>query len=550
MIIAELIFFISICLFTTLSLSGLGQILTNQANKNFLDSFFYGFIVVSFIVTFVHFFIKINFYLSFFVILLGFILSLKNFNFPIKNIKKDHVIYLLIFLILIPIYVSQKYHEDFGYYHLPYIINLINEKIIFGLGNVNRGFVHNSIWLNILPIFNFKNNYNFVTLPTFLVYLGFIIFSINHVLKQKKNQISSFYLIVANFYLILKFTRISEFGNDIPAIVFSILSIYNFLRFSEETDLNKKKNYFFNNLSFAVFAILIKFSSIPIILIAIYLFFKNYKILKYEIFKLNYILIYSLCLIFFIQQFVYTGCFIFPSKISCFDVSWFDKNYLNTGYRLGLINKSYASARGILSEEDFLRNFNWIPYWFERTYVGISEHLGTMIIPLVLFLLFLKKETNKISFEFREIKFFIFFTIVGFLFWLNFSPVYRFGIVYFVSIIFLSTFLFYKKKKYSKKIFLNLIFIFLLFNFSKNIIRITNEENIFFGIKKIENSYIENTNHKNNSIPVFQPDMKANMQKGNGWQGRLCWDIKFLCTKNKVIINKKNNYLVIKKLIN
>ena len=197
-----------------------------------------------------------------------------------------------------------------------------------------------------------------------------------------------------------------------------------------------------------------------------------------------------------------------------------------------------------------MRNFNWIPYWFERTYVGISEHLGTMIIPLVLFLLFLKKETNKISFEFREIKFFIFFTIVGFLFWLNFSPVYRFGIVYFVSIIFLSTFLFYKKKKYSKKIFLNLIFIFLLFNFSKNIIRITNEENIFFGIKKIENSYIENTNHKNNSIPVFQPDMKANMQKGNGWQGRLCWDIKFLCTKNKVIINKKNNYLVIKKLIN
>ena len=162
MIIAELILFISICLFTTLSLSGLGQILTNKANKNFLDSFFYGFIVLSFIITFVHFFIKINFYLSFFVILLGFILSLKNFNISIKNIKKEHVIYLLIFLILIPIYISQKYHEDFGYYHLPYIINLINEKIIFGLGNVNRGFVHNSIWLNILPFFNFKDNYNFV----------------------------------------------------------------------------------------------------------------------------------------------------------------------------------------------------------------------------------------------------------------------------------------------------------------------------------------------------------------------------------------------------
>jgi hypothetical protein len=550
MIVAELVFFILICLFTILSLSGFGLIFTHKVDNNFLESFFYGFIIISFIITFIHFFIKINFYLSFFILLFGFIMSLKNFNFSIKNIKKDHNIYLLIFLILIPIYISQKYHEDFGYYHLPYIINLVNEKIIFGLANVNRGFVHNSIWLNILPLFYFKDNYNFVTLPTFLIYLGFIIFSINCVIKQKENKISSFFLIVANFYLILKFTRISEFGNDIPALIFSILSIYNFFRFSEEEKLDKKKNYFFNNLSFATFAILIKFSSIPIILITIYLFFKNYRILLKDIFRLRYIFIYSLCLIFFIQQFVYTGCFIFPSVLTCFDVSWFDKNYLNAGYRLGLINKSYASAKSILSEEEFLRNFNWVPYWFQRSYVGILEHLGTMIVPLVLFLLFLKKDSNQIISKFNEKKFFIFFIIIGFTFWLNFSPVYRFGIIYFLSLVFLFSILIYNKKIYSKKIFLNLIFIFLIFNFSKNIIRISNEEKIYFGIKKVENSFKKNTHSKNNSIQIFQPDMNKNAKKGNGWQGRLCWDIKFICTKNKVIINKKNGYLMIKKLIN
>ena len=41
--------------------------------------------------------------------------------------------------------------------------------------------------------------------------------------------------------------------------------------------------------------------------------------------------------------------------------------------------------------------------------------------------------------------------------------------------------------------------------------------------------------------------MDANAKKGNGWQGRLCWDIKFICTRNKVDIKKKNNYIVIKK---
>ena len=547
MIIVELIFFILISLFTIISFSGFGDFFTNKVNRNFFESFFYGLIIISFLLTFLHFFTKINFYISLPIFLFGFILALRNFKFSTVIINKNNVLYLLIFLILIPIYISQKYHEDFGYYHLPYVVNFVNEKIIFGLANSNKAFVHNSIWLNILPFFYIKDNYNLVTLPAFLIYFVFIVFSISQIIKQKENKISCFFLIVTNFYLILKFTRISEFGNDIPAVIFSILSLYNFFRFFEEEDVDKKKNYFFNNFIFASFAILIKFSSIPIILITIYLFFKNYKFLINDIFKKKYAFVYSLCFIFFVQQFIYTGCFIFPSKFTCIDVSWFDKNYLNAGRRLSLINKSYASAKGILTEEEFLRNFNWITYWFERSYIGILEHLATMLVPLVIFLLILKKNTSQIIFKFKEIKFFIIFIFLGFMFWLNFSPVYRFGIVYFLSIIFLLSLIIYKQKKFSKKIFINLVFIFLLFNFSKNIMRLTNENKLFFGIKKIENDFMENTQYKNNSIKIFQPDMIANAKKGNGWQGRLCWDIKFLCTKNKVIIEKKKDYLFIKK---
>ena len=547
MIIIELVLFTLISLFSIISISGLGKFFINRINRNFFESFFCGFIVISFLLSFLHFFIKIDFYISLPIFLFGFILALKNFKFSTVSINKKYIAYLLIFLILIPMYISQKYHEDFGYYHLPYILNFVNEKIIFGLANSNRAFVHNSIWLNILPFFYIKGNYNLVTLPTFLIYFGFIIFSINQIIKQKENKISCFFLIVTSFYLILKFTRISEFGNDIPAVIFSALSIFNFFRFLEEEDTDKKKNYFFNNFIFASFAILIKFSSIPIILITIYLFFKNYKFLINDIFKIDYIFVYSLCLIFFIQQFIYTGCFIFPSKLTCMDVSWFDKNYLNAGRRLSLINKSYASARGILTPEEFLRNFNWIPFWFNRSYIGISEHLATMIIPLIIFLSILKKNTDQIIFKFKEIKFFTFSIFLGFMFWLNFSPVYRFGIVYFLSIVFLCLLVIYKQKKFSRKIFINLILIFLLFNFSKNIVRITKENKLFFGIKKIENDYIENTKYKNNPIKIFQPDMTANAKKGNGWQGRLCWDIKFLCTKNKVIIEEKKNYLFIKR---
>ena len=57
---------------------------------------------------------------------------------------------------------------------------------------------------------------------------------------------------------------------------------------------------------------------------------------------------------FFAQQFIYTGCFIFPSNLSCFDVSWFDQNFLNSKHKLELINKSYfVTARDILTERVF-----------------------------------------------------------------------------------------------------------------------------------------------------------------------------------------------------
>ena len=52
--------------------------------------------------------------------------------------------------------------------------------------------------------------------------------------------------------------------------------------------------------------------------------------------------------------------------------------------RLEIINKSFSSARGIISKEDYLINFNWFPFWFKRNYPEILEHLLTMILPISL----------------------------------------------------------------------------------------------------------------------------------------------------------------------
>ena len=46
---------------------------------------------------------------------------------------------------------------------------------------------------------------------------------INKLLKKKEFKSSDYYLIITLFYFIIKFTRVSEFGIDLPAIIFSIL---------------------------------------------------------------------------------------------------------------------------------------------------------------------------------------------------------------------------------------------------------------------------------------------------------------------------------------
>ena len=241
-----LIFFVGVALIS-ISISGYGSLIKTGIKRNFSLDIFLGFLIISLIITFIHFFFKINLFISFLVFLIGILIFLIKKNFDFYSFFNKKLIYYFIFILLfIPIYLSQKYHEDFGYYHLPYAIGLIEEKIIFGFSNIDLTYVYNSLWLNINSIFFLHDkNFDFLTLPSFILYVSFIFFSFNQIISKKNLISSDYYLIVTVFYFLLKFTRISEFGVDLPAVIFSILGIYFFFKFSETELVNERKNYFF-----------------------------------------------------------------------------------------------------------------------------------------------------------------------------------------------------------------------------------------------------------------------------------------------------------------
>ena len=551
MFLVELLIFVLFTIILSISISGYGSLYPTKIRGNFFLDILLGFIIISFLITIFHFFFKINLFLNILIFLIGLIIFFKKkkFFYFSKFTKKTYILNIAIFLLLIPMFISQKYHEDFGYYHLPYALAFLEEKIVFGFANINEPYVYNSIWLNLYPLFFLENkNFNFLTLPSFLLFLSFMIFSINKILEKKNVYISDFYLITILFYCSLKFTRISEFGVDFPATIYSILSIYFYIKFYETSATLEKKSFFYLNLIFSFFSILIKLSTIPVIILPIYLYFTNFKNLKFCIFENKFLVIYFLLTAFFVQQFIYTGCILFPTNFTCFNVGWFNPENINLSKRLELMNKSYSLARNIYPPEEYLSNFTWFSFWFKRNLNEILEHLMTMVVPLLLLFLFSEKKKN-IPLAFDKKKVLLFFSILSLFFWLNFSPVFRFAIYIFITLVFLIFSNFFILREFSKKKFTVFVVIFLIFNFSKNITRIYESEKIFLGIQKIENRYLFNEADSNEYASIYYPDVKKNIKK-NGWQGRLCWNTPFICSSKKLIINKRNRYLIINELKN
>ena len=545
MIFFQILIFILGITFLSLSISGYGRLINLDIKKDFFLSIFLGFILISLIVTIIHFFFKINFFISILIFILGIIFFFYQRKISLLSlIKIRNIYYFIIILLLIPIFLSQKYHEDFGYYHLPYAIGFIEEKIIFGFANIDQSYVYNSIWLNLYSIFFLGDkNFNFLTLPSFMVYICFILFSFHQLTNKVEKFNSDYFLLIALFYFILKFTRISEFGVDLPSSIFSILAIYYFIKFSDK-DIQKERNeYFFLTFFFSIFAILIKLSSVPIIILPIFLYLKYFKDLLLEIFKFKFLLIYFLFITFFFQQFIFTGCVIFPSNLTCFNVSWFSENHINLSNKLELINKSYSSVgKDNITPDEYLRNFNWLSYWLQRNSIEIIEHILTIISPIILFIFFQKKKINN-SLVLNDKFGLSLFLILGLLFWLNFSPVYRFAIYLFLTLVFVLSVGHLISRGFSKRIFIIFVITFTFFSFSKNIIRLSKVDDIFLGIQKVNNQYI--VNDINQLKKIYQPDIKTNSK--NGWQGRLCWNIPFICSYNKLELKEKNGYLIINK---
>ena len=549
------VFFFSIFF---ISLIGIGF----QFNKFFFNFYLFslgeliliGLFVVSFFLTFLHLFLPISDLVNILILLIGIIFFFRNFQKIFEFILFEKYLIILLSIVSIFLFFNYEPNEDFGLYHLPYVINFKSEKIIVGLSNlqINQGW--NSLWLNLHTFFSFKfNEFKTIYILNILFYISINLIFFKNIFNSNSNKESDnpellikYFSIFFFSYLNIKFSRLNSYGIDVPSNFLLILSILYFFKILYH-DENKLSNLKFIYM-LVVFAFMCRISNALFIFLPIYLTFKfNFfpQIIKLKFFI--FILIFSSTWV--IQQFLYTGCIVFPYKFFCsIEPLWYNPNFIQEFKNATFfVNKSFSSYVGHLNIETYHSFLNWVPNWFSRTKVEISEHLFTFLIP-VFFLIFRKKKNIKNLFNLlffnKSIITLLFIILLSFILWFLNSPVVRMGVHFSFLFLFFPVFLvlnYFGQLRYSfkkKSIYLLIISTF-IFVISKNIMRVDGEllkKNIFPSFPDIK--YV--TEKKNYNFNINK------VKEGNSIQSRVCWNTPFLCTTNDDFeVKTINSYIFI-----
>jgi hypothetical protein len=428
---------------------------------------------------------------------LGVILFFIFINNKIINNNLIINIFRISLLVFIGLFIS-KTNDDFPYYHLPFTMILVENKIQFGIGNLNTAYNHISslFFLNSTLYMPYIKHYafNFINIY-FLIFVNLYFFY--EIIKKDINKISfNFYINLLFFVLAnVAFARISEYGTDIQGQLLIIILLIEFFKTINFDNNLKKNDSLVLSIILIFYLITLKTLFIVYLIFPLIIFFlSNQKIILLKN-NLNFFYLFIIFIffsLFLIHNFINSGCLIYGFKSLCFggdQIFWgipvneMDKRkiWIETWAKAGAGPNFRVENVGF-----YLSYFNWVPNWFKTYFFNkISDYLLVLltIIITLFFTFFSYKKKNK-NIKQKDYKFYIIYTAIFFLFviWFFNHPSIRYG-----GYIIISALFFLPAAKYlpifcqfnnnmTKKLVILVIIVFFIFNI-KNLIRISDEFN-------------------------------------------------------------------------
>ena len=492
----KLLIFILFYIFFTFSIIGYGILLrkfVGQSSTYCIGySGIYGIFFITFISYFINYFIPISVSANILIHFFGFILFFYFYKKKFKVNKNELLLLFIIILFSFLFILSVKPHDDFSYYHFPYINMLNNDSLQIGIGNFNYGFrTHSSIFYFsstfYLPLINYE-----------LIHLGsafFLIFA-NLILLKKltidKNNYSKFILIlsVLSFALLnIFFYRIGEHGVDKSAQILIILLVVEMLIIFNFKKIKLK------NITDLIILIILSASLKPIYFIYFLFFFLfiyySRKKLAFilEVIKSKIFVLSNIFILFVISvNFLNSGCLIYPLAFTCFDnfiwsIPIDQVNQMNQHYNLWSKAGTTPNFQ-VTNPEEYLKDFKWVSNWLDLYFFNkVSDYLlGLLTLLLFVFLILFKSNNNKFVFtKYLPVYLVI---IICFLEWFFNHPALRYGGYHLIALIFFIPFSVYlsgktfNNKKLYGRIFLITILIGTIF-LARNVQRILKEHKIY-----------------------------------------------------------------------
>ena len=558
----DLLVFISYFYFILFSVIGYGIFFQNLCFKK-IDKFnlqtpiyigFFGLFFITLISVITSIFVSHNFLHNILLHLTGIIFFIYS---KLEN-KKKYIRYVFfISLFVFSALLISKTNDDFSYYHLPFTKYLTENKIIFGLGNLNHGynllsslfFFNSTLYLPIIEYYSFH-----FSLIFFLIFFNF--FVINEIFSNKNHNITKFLYLLSFTFFNISFNRLAEFGTDKPGQLLIVILI---IRLFQITCFEKKSNQTYEVLfliPLLALCVSLKTYFLPYFLLA-----TTVLILKNNIFNNLKILIYSksflffliLILIYFFHHFVSTGCLISPIPKTCFSnyFEWARQKSEIVDLSIWLEQWAKAGAGPNFRVENvsqYIDNLNWLSNWIEKYFFNkVLDQSGILLSTFLLILFLFKKmslKSPRVDFK-KKIFFFYFLILIILLIWFFNHPTLRYGgyaIIFLILSIPFSILLnnFFDKKNYIHRAKFLIIFVIIIFNI-KNLSRIEKELNRDDFFKYTDFPYFK-IKEKKYKIKKFDSGLTI-------YSAHHCWSTPTPCghVDEKIFVTKKNGYFFINK---
>jgi len=428
-----------------------------------------------------NFFFPINDYFFY----ITYLIALANIYFhrgQLTSLKKWIFKLIIIFIIFLPFKYVLKGNEDL-YYHLPKVDFLNQFKIIFGIANINPSLSFTNGWAHISSVFNFLNGGDKNLYLSSYVFYILIILTLYDYIKTSFSNIVKIFFSILILFIIIKFNRLQEFGNDYQSMLLILLTLGLFLKYFFDSDKNKEiinKIIFFSFFAFMfrIYAIFI----IPMFAILLKERWILLTIINKKIVAIILVTLISTSL----TSFANSGCFFMPIEKSCIDkskISWsYHNNIKDLNLHLKSFNTSYSQYKkenkDALSREDWIKNFNWLKYHISSERF-LKPLVKTLTIILIIFVIFAFKYRFKIEKLNSEKILFLSLSSLSLLLWLFVTPLFRAGGFSYVSFFIISflVLIFNFKKNFESKDLRFLLSIFLILVSLININRLNKEIN-------------------------------------------------------------------------